>query len=65
MNDGGLKTNATQLIGKLIEIGKAARQDAPMVRPLVIQAEDYALRLQRDVVALLHENEELRSQLLR
>lgn len=63
MHDTSLKTSASQLIGKLIEIGKAARQDAPLVRPLVIEAENHALQLQREVVNLLRENERLRSQL--
>jgi len=52
--------NITQLIVKLIEIGKAARQDAAIVRPLVVEAEDFALQLQRDIVILLRENERLR-----
>ena len=65
MNDVGLNLNISQLILKLIEIGRSARNDAPVVRPLVIEAEDYALQLQRDVVALLHENEKLRIERLR
>jgi len=50
-----------QLILKLIEIGQAARQDAPAVRPLVIEAEDFALDLQREFLALRQENEWLRA----
>jgi hypothetical protein len=60
MDNGGTSMNMTQLIAKLIEIGKAARQDAPVVRPLVIEAENFALQLQRDIVALAQENKKLR-----
>jgi hypothetical protein len=49
------------LILKLIEIGQAARQDASTVRPLVIEAEDFALDLQREILALRQENEWLRT----
>jgi hypothetical protein len=61
----GLDMNFNQLITKLIEIGKAARQDAPAVRPLVAEAENCALQLQRDIVRLLRENERLRLSLSR
>ena len=60
MEKRALNMNITQLIVKLIEIGKAARQDAAIVRPLVVEAEDFALQLQRDIVILLRENERLR-----
>ncbi len=65
MNSAGLNMNFNQLIAKLIEIGQAARQDAPAVRPLVAEAENCALQLQRDVVRLLRENEKLHLSLSR
>jgi hypothetical protein len=65
MDGIGLNMNFNQLIAKLIEIGKAARRDAPAVRPLVAEAENYALQLQRDIVKLLRENERLRLSLTR
>jgi hypothetical protein len=52
--------NITQLIAKLIEIGKASRRDAPVVYPLLVEAENYALQIQRQLVDILHENERLR-----
>lgn len=51
----------TQLILKLVEIGQASRQDTPIVRNLVIEAEDFALALQLEVIALRREVEHLRS----
>lgn len=50
----------TQLILKLVEIGQASRQDTPIVRNLVIEAEDFALALQLEVIALRREVEHLR-----
>jgi len=60
MDSAGLDMNFNQLITKLIEIGKAARQDAPAVRPLVVEAENCALQIQRDLMRVLDENRRLR-----
>jgi len=60
MDVGSLPMNTARLITKLVEIGKAARQDASVIHPLLIEAENYALELQRDILALLRENERLR-----
>jgi hypothetical protein len=48
------------LISKLIEIGQASRSDVPMVRKLVIEAQDCVLQMHREVLNLLRENQELR-----
>ncbi len=65
MDQGPPSMNLTQLISKLIEIGRAARQDAPIVHPLVIEAQDYALAVQREILTLLQENQQLRASSLR
>ena len=52
--------NMGTLISKLIEIGKAARCDDRTVHCLVIEAQNAALDLHREVVNLLRENEKLR-----
>ena len=59
MDDENVVLNTSRLITKLVEIGRAARRDSPVVR-LVIEAENYALELQREMVSLLQENERLR-----
>lgn len=51
--------STSQLLAKLIEIGKAARRDTPVMR-LVVEAENCALDIERDIVSLLQENQRLR-----
>lgn len=48
------------LIAKLIEIGKASRSDDPVMRQLVVEAQDCALQMHREMLELLCENENLR-----
>ena len=51
---------AVTLMAKLMEIRAAARnEDHPRVCSLVTEAQDYALEIQREMVSLLRENEEL------
>ena len=60
MNRDALTMNIGILVAKLVDIGKASRGDDRAIRCLVIEAQNTALDLQRQVVSLLRENERLR-----
>jgi hypothetical protein len=60
VDQDGLTGEMEILISKLIEIGKASRPESPAVRNLVVEAQDCALQMHREMVRLLHENEQLR-----
>jgi hypothetical protein len=55
-----LRMQTKTLIAKLIEIGRASRGENSAICPLVIEAQDCALQMQREMLSLLRENEDLR-----
>lgn len=54
-------TIATNLLGKLREIKTAVeRGDPTAIHPMLIEAEDYVLQMERELMTSLSENERIR-----